>query len=104
MISIVTLLLTDKREFKGKIIGSDKASDVALVKIDGANLPRVTLGDSRTRSGPVNGQLRYRFTIRPRQYSDRESLFPPRRAISADLLQADPDRRRGQSRQFRAAR
>ena len=38
--------LTDKREFKGKIIGSDKDSDVALVKIDGANLPRVTLGDS----------------------------------------------------------
>ena len=38
--------MTDKREFKAKIIGVDKRTDVALVKIDGANLPRLTLGDS----------------------------------------------------------
>ena len=42
----VYVTLTDKREFKAKIIGADKRTDVALVKIDGSNLPRLTLGDS----------------------------------------------------------
>ena len=42
----VFVTLTDKREFKAKIIGADKRSDVALVKIEGANLPRLTIGDS----------------------------------------------------------
>jgi serine protease Do len=42
----VYVTLTDKREFKAKIIGSDKRTDVALVKIEGNNLPRLTMGDS----------------------------------------------------------
>jgi len=42
----VYVTLTDKREFKAKIIGSDKRTDVALVKIEGSNLPRLTMGDS----------------------------------------------------------
>ncbi|MFM8245797.1 MAG: trypsin-like peptidase domain-containing protein, partial [Burkholderiaceae bacterium] len=42
----VFVTLTDKREFKAKIIGSDRRTDVALVKIDGTNLPRLTIGDS----------------------------------------------------------
>ena len=42
----VFVTLTDKREFKAKIIGSDRRTDVALVKIEGNNLPRLTMGDS----------------------------------------------------------
>ncbi len=42
----VYVTLTDKREFKAKIIGADKRTDVALVKIEGSNLPRLTMGDS----------------------------------------------------------
>jgi serine protease Do len=42
----VYVTLTDKREFKAKIIGADTRSDVAVVKIDGSNLPRLALGDS----------------------------------------------------------
>jgi serine protease Do len=42
----VYVTLTDKREFKAKIIGVDKRSDVALVKIEGNNLPRLMIGDS----------------------------------------------------------
>lgn len=42
----VFVTLTDKREFKAKIIGVDKRTDVALVKIEGVSLPRVTIGDS----------------------------------------------------------
>jgi serine protease Do len=42
----VYVTLTDKREFKAKIIGADKNSDVAIVKIDGASLPFLTMGAS----------------------------------------------------------
>ncbi len=40
----VTVRLTDKREFKAKVIGSDRRTDVALVKIDASGLPKVTIG------------------------------------------------------------
>ena len=41
----VTVRLTDKREFKAKIIGTDKRTDVALLKIDANGLPVVKLGE-----------------------------------------------------------
>jgi serine protease Do len=48
----VYVTLTDKREYKAKIIGVDKRTDVALVKIEGSNLPHLTVGDlSRVRVG-----------------------------------------------------
>jgi serine protease Do len=40
----ITVRLTDKREFKAKVIGSDKRTDVALLKIDATGLPKVALG------------------------------------------------------------
>jgi len=42
----VYVTLTDKREFKAKVIGADGSTDVALLKIEGGNLPRLTIGDS----------------------------------------------------------
>ena len=48
----VLVTLTDKREFKAKIIGADKRSDVAVVKIEATGLPAVKVGDvSRLRVG-----------------------------------------------------
>ncbi|MEO6021690.1 MAG: trypsin-like peptidase domain-containing protein, partial [Burkholderiales bacterium] len=41
----ITVTLNDKREFKAKVIGSDKRTDVALIKIDATNLPKVVQGD-----------------------------------------------------------
>ena len=41
----VTVTLTDKREFKARIIGSDQRTDVALLKIEAAGLPFVKVGD-----------------------------------------------------------
>jgi serine protease Do len=41
----VLVTLTDKREFKAKIIGADKRSDVALVKIEATGLTPVKVGD-----------------------------------------------------------
>lgn len=48
----VTVKLTDKREFKAKVLGIDKPSDVAVLKIDARNLPTVRIGSAaRTRVG-----------------------------------------------------
>ena len=41
----VLVTLTDKREFKAKIIGADKRTDVAVVKISATGLPAVKVGD-----------------------------------------------------------
>jgi len=41
----VIVTLTDKREFKARIIGADKRTDVAVVKIDTTGLPFVRIGD-----------------------------------------------------------
>ena len=41
----VTVTLTDKREFKARIIGSDQRTDVALLKIDATGLPFVKIGN-----------------------------------------------------------
>jgi serine protease Do len=42
----VTVTLPDKREFPGKIVGTDPKTDLAVVKIDGKNLPTVAWGDA----------------------------------------------------------
>jgi serine protease Do len=44
--SEVVVALTDRREFTAKVVGVDKGSDVAVLKIPGTNLPTVHLGDS----------------------------------------------------------
>ena len=44
--SEVYVKLTDKREFKAKVIGADKRTDVAVLKIEGGKLPRLNIGDS----------------------------------------------------------
>ncbi len=41
----VTVKLSDKRDFKAKVIGADKRTDIALLKIDAKELPKVTIGD-----------------------------------------------------------
>jgi serine protease Do len=41
----VVVKLADKREIKAKVIGADKRTDVALIKIEASNLPAVRLGD-----------------------------------------------------------
>jgi len=44
----IKVTLSDKREFTAKVVGTDPKTDVAVIKIDGENLPTVTLGDSDT--------------------------------------------------------
>jgi len=48
----IYVTLTDKREYKAKLLGMDKRTDVAVVKIDARDLPKLPLGDSsRVRVG-----------------------------------------------------
>jgi serine protease Do len=42
----IKVFLPDKRQFKGKVVGTDPKTDIAVVKIDATNLPTVTMGDS----------------------------------------------------------
>lgn len=42
----ITVKLNDKREFKGRIIGTDKNTDLALIKVEAEGLPAIPIGDS----------------------------------------------------------
>ena len=42
----LTVTLNDNKEHSARIIGTDKASDLALIKIDGKNLPAITIANS----------------------------------------------------------
>jgi len=44
----VTVILSDRREFDAKVVGRDPTTDVAVIKIDGQNLPTVPLGNDET--------------------------------------------------------
>jgi len=44
----VTVKLSDRREFNAKVLGSDTATDIAVLKIDAKGLPTVSLGDSKS--------------------------------------------------------
>lgn len=43
----ILVRLTDKRELKAKVIGADPRSDVAVIKVEGTNLPTVKIGDTK---------------------------------------------------------
>ena len=42
----LTVSLTDNKEYSARIIGADKTTDLALIKIDGKNLPAITIANS----------------------------------------------------------
>jgi serine protease Do len=44
----LNVTLTDHRTFKAKVVGRDPTTDVAVIKIDGTNLPTATLGNDET--------------------------------------------------------
>lgn len=44
----LTVTLNDNKEYSARIIGTDKTTDLALIKIDGKNLPAITIADSES--------------------------------------------------------
>ena len=96
----VTVKLTDKREFKAKVIGADKRTDVALLKIEAKDLPKVTIGDpeklTRRRMGGGDRQA-----VRPREHDDgRNRQREGTRLAAGEPGPVHPDRCRGESGQF----
>jgi serine protease Do len=50
----IKVILSDKREFQGRVIGTDPKTDLAVIKIDSDNLPVIGLGDSdKLRAGEI---------------------------------------------------
>ena len=65
----VNVKLTDKREFTAKVLGVDKTTDIAVLKIDAKNLPSVKTGDpAQTKVGSMGG--RDRPAVRFREHRD----------------------------------
>jgi serine protease Do len=64
----VTVTLTDRRSYEAKVIGRDATTDVAVIKIEGSNLPVASLGDdSKVRIGEwvlaIGNPLGLDFTV-----------------------------------------
>src|SRR5919112_698333 len=64
----VTVTLLDKRVFEAKVIGRDPTTDVAVIKVDGNDLPPVAMGDdNRARVGQwvvaIGNPLGLDFTV-----------------------------------------
>ena len=52
VVETITVTLTDRKEYKARVVGRDQSSDLAVLKIDAVGLPFVRFGDSRqTRVG-----------------------------------------------------
>ena len=98
----ITIALPDKREIKGKVIGTDPTTDIALLKIPATGLPvdrvgrfepaegrRMGAGDRQPVSTEPDRHRRHRQRHRPRQHGVRR------------LRGLHPDRRRDQPRQLR---
>jgi serine protease Do len=95
----VLVKLTDKREFKAKVLGTDKRTDVALIKIEASNLP-VASWAIRASSRSANGWWR---SVRPSVSKHGDGRHRQRQgpALAAgELRSLHPDRRGDQSRQF----
>ena len=93
----VTVTLLDKRSFDAKVIGRDPTTDVAVIKIDGSNLPVASLGDdSNLRVGQwvvaIGNPLGLDFTVTAGIVSAKgrplPGLLDSRYAIS-DYIQTD---------------
>src|SRR5258706_3444782 len=80
----VTVKLNDKREFKAKVIGADKRTDVAVIKIEATGLPAVRIGDPeklRVREWvlAIGSALRFGKTGTPRIGSAKSRSLPQRK-------------------------
>lgn len=90
----ITVSLTDGRRFPGTVVGADRQTDVALVKVDASNLPAATMG---TVKGMVPGQmviaignpLDLRFTVTNGVVSALNRPIEVEDRLYSDLIQHD---------------
>src|SRR5437867_3838673 len=88
--------LKDGREFKAKVIGSDSRTDVAVIKIDGKDLPVAPLGDSdKIRVGQwaiaigAPFELDYSFTVGFVSAKGRSAVLSRASSAYEDYIQTD---------------
>jgi len=98
----VIVQLADRREFRAKVLGVDAGTDIAVLKIEGRNLPYAKFADSdKARVGDVD--LRHRQSARRRAHRNlghRLGLGSFRQTGHGHGLRGlHPDRRRDQSGQ-----
>jgi serine protease Do len=67
----VTVKLTDKREFKARVVGLDKLTDIAVLRIAAKNLPVVCVSASPGRRPGRRMGRRHRLTVRLREQRHR---------------------------------
>ncbi|AZQ56034.1 Do family serine endopeptidase [Burkholderia cenocepacia] len=82
----IDVKLTDKRQFKGRVIGSDPVSDVAVIRIDARDLPVVATGDpARTEVGDwvmaIGSPYGFANTVTQGIVSAKSRSLPGERAI-----------------------
>jgi serine protease Do len=97
----VNVTLTDHRVFRAKVIGRDPDTDIAVIKIDGSDLPTVALGDDAgTRIGEwvlaIGNPLGLDFTVtagiisaKGRGGGDLRGLMGDRKYAISDFIQTD---------------
>jgi serine protease Do len=92
----IRVTMTDRRILPAKLIGVDRLTDLAVIKVDGANFPSVPLGDSRQlRPGQTvlafGNPLGFRFTVTRGIVSalNRPNPFPADRRSPGQFIQTD---------------
>jgi S1-C subfamily serine protease len=102
--SVIRVTLVDGRKFDGRVIGADQDADLAVVKIDSANLPAAELGDSsRLKVGEYVIAIGYPLGIGTTvthgiiSATDRENLPVGEGRILRQALQTDAPINRGNS-------
>ena len=92
----ITVALLDKREFRAKVVGTDKKTELAVIKIDANNLPTLTLGDSdAAKVGQwaiaIGSPFRQGWTVTVGVLSAKQRSIPGETEYLAvnDLLQTD---------------
>ena len=95
--SLVSVKLTDRREFKARLIGLDAVADVALLKIDATGLPTVKIGDAARVAPPgIEHLVREAFDRQTALFLDRARPAPFVDEDEADALrlQGEPGEER----------
>src|SRR5579863_864858 len=100
----IRVTLTDRRILPAKLIGSDPLTDLAVIKIDGTNLPSVPLGDS-TQLHPgqtvlaFGNPLGFRFTVTRGIVSalNRANPYATNRRAPGEFIQTDAAINQGNS-------
>ncbi len=97
----IYVVLADKRELKGKLVGADARTDVAIIKVEATGLPVVAIGDSeRLRVGEWVVAIGAPFDL---ESTVTAGIVSAKGRDTGEYVPPDPDRRRHQPGQLRRA-